>query len=104
MQTTALESRCGKCAGYVALTIFLATTMPRAAGEDISVRIEKSVAVLNKLDATTMFGRTKFSTEPKEHGMQLTHAMVVGQWQKKGGQLVKEVIWPNEAKTADILY
>jgi hypothetical protein len=29
---------------------------------------------------------------------------VVGQWQKKGGQLVKEVIWPNDAKTADILY
>ncbi len=50
MQTTGLESRCGKCAAYVALTVFLATTMPRAAGEDISVRIEKSVAVLNKLD------------------------------------------------------
>jgi hypothetical protein len=30
--------------------------------------------------------------------------MVLGQWQKKGGQLVKEVIWPTEAKTAEILY
>jgi hypothetical protein len=51
-----------------------------------------------------LFGRTKFSTEPKEHGLQVAHAMVLGQWQKKDGQLVKEVIWPREAKTADILY
>ncbi len=50
MQTTGHESRFGKCAAYVALTVFLATTMPRAAGEDISVRIEKAVAVLDKLD------------------------------------------------------
>src|SRR5260370_3032763 len=50
METTARGSRCGKCGGYVALPIVVATTMPRAAGEDISVRIEKSVAVLNKLD------------------------------------------------------
>jgi lipid-binding SYLF domain-containing protein len=50
MQTTGHESRCGKCAAYVALTVFLATTMAQAAGEDISVRIEKAVAVLDKLD------------------------------------------------------
>jgi hypothetical protein len=30
--------------------------------------------------------------------------MVLGQWQKKGGELVKEVIWPSAAKTADIIY
>jgi hypothetical protein len=30
--------------------------------------------------------------------------MVLAQWQKKDGKLVKEVIWPKEAKTADILY
>jgi len=33
-----------------ALAVILATTMPRAAGEDISVRIEKAGAVLDKLD------------------------------------------------------
>jgi branched-chain amino acid transport system substrate-binding protein len=64
----------------------------------------KVAAVLNKTDATTMFGRSKFSTEPKEHGLQLAHAMVLGQWQKKAGQIVKEVIWPREAKTADVIY
>lgn len=69
-----------------------------------SIDQAKVAAALNKTDATTLFGRTKFSTEPKEHGLQVAHAMVLGQWQKKGGQLVKEVIWPPEAKTADVLY
>ncbi len=69
-----------------------------------SIEQAKVAAALNKMDVTTMFGRTKFSTDPKEHGLQLAHAMVLGQWQKKGGQLVKEVIWPTAAKTADILY
>ena len=30
--------------------------------------------------------------------------MVLTQWQMKGGQLVKEVIWPLAASTAPILY
>ena len=51
-----------------------------------------------------MFGRTKFATDPKEHGLQIGHLMVLAQWQKKNGALTKEVIWPNEAKTADIIY
>src|SRR5262249_61686500 len=59
---------------------------------------------LNKMDVTTLFGKTKFSTDPKEHGLQIGHTMVVAQWQKKSGKLVKEVIWPNEAKTAEIIY
>src|SRR5262244_47137 len=61
-------------------------------------------AELNKMDVTTLFGRTKFSTDPKEHGLQIGHKMVLAQWQKKSGALVKEVIWPNEAKTADAMY
>jgi branched-chain amino acid transport system substrate-binding protein len=69
-----------------------------------SIDQAKVAAALNKLDVTTMFGRSKFSTDPKDHGLQLAHAMVLGQWQKKNGQLVKEVIWPNDAKTADIIY
>ena len=78
--------------------------LQHAIEESGSIDQAKVAAVLNKTDVTTMFGRTKFSNDPKEHGAQLAHAMVLGQWQKKGGQLVKEVIWPNEAKTADIIY
>jgi branched-chain amino acid transport system substrate-binding protein len=78
--------------------------LQHAIEESGSIDQAKVAAVLNKTDVTTLFGRTKFSTDPKEHGLQIAHAMVLGQWQKKNGQLVKEVIWPHEAKTADILY
>jgi branched-chain amino acid transport system substrate-binding protein len=69
-----------------------------------SVDPAKVAAELNKMDVTTFFGRTKFSTDPKNHGLQIGHEMVLAQWQKKNGQLVKEVIWPKAAKTADIVY
>ncbi len=69
-----------------------------------SVEPDKVAAELNKMDATTLFGKTKFATDPKEHGLQIGHEMVLAQWQKKDGTLVKEVVWPTAAKTADILY
>jgi branched-chain amino acid transport system substrate-binding protein len=69
-----------------------------------SIDQAKVAAALNAMDVTTLFGRTKFSTDPKEHGLQIAHDMVLGQWQKKDGKIVKEVIWPKAAKTADILY
>jgi len=69
-----------------------------------SIDQAKVASALNAMDVTTMFGRTKFSTDAKDHGLQLAHEMVLGQWQKKGDRIVKEVIWPKSAKTADILY
>ena len=69
-----------------------------------SIDQAKVAAELNTMDVTTLFGHTKFSTNPKEHGLQVGHEMVVAQWQKKNGKLGKEVIWPTSAKTADILY
>jgi branched-chain amino acid transport system substrate-binding protein len=69
-----------------------------------SIEPAKVAEALNKMDVTTMFGRTKFATDPKEHGLQIGHEMVVAQWQKKDGKLVKEVIWPKSAKTAEIAY
>jgi branched-chain amino acid transport system substrate-binding protein len=69
-----------------------------------SIDQEKVAAALNSIDATTLFGRTKFSTDPKSHGLQLVHDMVLEQWQKKDGKLVREVIWPKAAKTAEVLY
>jgi len=69
-----------------------------------SIDQAKVADALNKMDVTTLFGRTKFSAEAKDHGLQLGHQMVLAQWQKKGDKLVKEVIWPKEAKTAEVLY
>ncbi len=63
----------------------------------------KIVNALNKIDATTMFGRTGFAVDPKEHGLQLAHEMILRQWQKKNGRLIQEVIAPIPAKTADAL-
>ena len=30
--------------------------------------------------------------------------MVLAQWQMKDGKLVKEIVWPDEAKTANVIY
>ena len=51
-----------------------------------------------------MFGRTKFSTDPASHGLQVAHSVILSQWQKKDGDLAKQVIWPLSAATSPILY
>ena len=92
-------------AGYHAAGGYTAGLLLQHAIEQAgTIEQDKVAAALNKLDVTTLFGRTKFSNEPKEHGLQLAHQMVLRQWQKKGTQLTQEVIWPSSAKTAEPLY
>ena len=69
-----------------------------------SIDPAKVAAALDKTDATTLFGATKFSTDPKSHGLQIAHDMVLSQWQMKDGKLVKEVVWPLGAATAPAAY
>ena len=69
-----------------------------------SVEPDKVAAELNKMKATTLWGGTQFSTDPKSHGLQLSHQMVLTQWQMEGGKLVKEVIWPVSAATAKVAF
>jgi branched-chain amino acid transport system substrate-binding protein len=69
-----------------------------------SIDPEKVAAELNKMNVTTLWGATHFSTDPKSHGLQLAHQMVLTQWQMKDGKLVKEVIWPLAAATAPAKY
>ncbi len=65
----------------------------------------KVAGVLNSMDVTTFYGRTKFASAPNEHGLQVGHTMVVAQWQKdKSGKLVKQVVWPLASKSANFLY
>jgi branched-chain amino acid transport system substrate-binding protein len=60
---------------------------------------------LDEMDLLTFFGRIKFDTSPEAHGLQIGHSMVYIQWQKDaGGNLVKQVVWPKEGRTADPLY
>lgn len=67
-----------------------------------SVDPEKVTQALDKMNVTTFFGKTKFSSDPKAHGLQVGHQMVLAQWQKKDGKLVKEIVWPDAAKTANV--
>jgi branched-chain amino acid transport system substrate-binding protein len=69
-----------------------------------SIDPAKVAAALNAMNVTTLFGPCKFSTDPANHGLQLSHQMVLSQWQMKDGQLAKQVIWPIAAATAPILY
>ena len=78
--------------------------LQRAIEKAGSLDTDKVAAELNKTDVTTFFGEDKFATDAKNHGLQLTHKMVLGQWQKKGGNLEKEMVWPDGARTANLIY
>jgi len=62
-------------------------------------------AAMEKMDMLTAYGRIKFDTSAESHGLQIGHSMIYIQWQKdSSGNLVKQVVWPLEGKTADTLY
>ena len=65
---------------------------------------DKVAAELDKMNVTTLWGATKFSADPKSHGLQLAHQMVLTQWLTENGRLVKEVVWPATAATAPVKY
>ncbi len=69
-----------------------------------SIDPKKVAAALEKTDVTTFFGKDKFATDAKNHGLQVGHEMVLAQWQMKGGKLEKEIVWPAAARTAPMLY
>ncbi|MFN2135537.1 MAG: amino acid ABC transporter substrate-binding protein [Candidatus Promineifilaceae bacterium] len=58
---------------------------------------------LDAMDLLTFFGHIQFDTSEEAHGLQTGHSMVYIQWQDNG-ELVKEVVWPQEGATADLLY
>ena len=63
-----------------------------------SIDPDKVAAALNATDVTTFFGHVKFATDPKHHGLQIAHEMVLAQWQKKNGKLERQVVWPHAAQ------
>ena len=88
-------------AGGYACGLILQRAIEQAGSNDTA----KVSAALNNTDITTFYGKTKFATTPAEHGLQVGHAMVLAQWQKdKSGKMVKQVVWPLAAKSADLKY
>jgi hypothetical protein len=69
-----------------------------------SVDPDKVAEALNKMDVTTFFGQYRVATDPGHHGLQLAHKMVLAQWQMVDGKLTREVVWPLEAKSADLIF
>ena len=62
-------------------------------------------AAMDAMDMLTAYGRVMFDTSEEAHGLQIGHSMIYIQWQKDdAGNLVKQVVWPLEGKTADALY
>ncbi len=88
-------------AGGYACGLILQRAIEQAGGPDTA----KVANALNNTDITTFYGRTKFATAANEHGLQVGHAMVLAQWQKdKSGKMIKQVVWPLAAKSADLKY
>jgi branched-chain amino acid transport system substrate-binding protein len=82
--------------GYVA-GLILEEAMKKAGATDT----DKVKAALDAMDIMTFYGRIKFATGPKDHGLQVGHDMVYIQWQKdKQGKPVKQVVWPAAGATA----
>ena len=69
-----------------------------------SIDPEKVTAALNSTDVTTFFGHIKFATDPEHHGLQVAHEMVLAQWQKVSGKPGRQVVWPDAAKSAPLVY
>ncbi|MDP3181734.1 MAG: amino acid ABC transporter substrate-binding protein [Desulfobaccales bacterium] len=82
--------------GYVA-GLILQKAMEKAGSADTA----KVKAAIDAMDLMTFYGRLKFDTSPKAHGLQVGHDMVYIQWQKDAqGKPVKQVVWPEAGKTA----
>lgn len=95
----------GKDASYHAAGGYASgLVLQHAIEEADSLDADKVADKLNDLDADTFFGRTSFFTDPGHHGLQAGHSMVIAQWQKKGDQLVKEVVWPKAGATAPLAF
>ncbi len=65
---------------------------------------DKVTAALNAMDVTTFFGHVKFMTDPDHHGLQAAHEMVLAQWQESNGKLGRQVVWPEAAQSAPLIY
>jgi branched-chain amino acid transport system substrate-binding protein len=86
--------------GYVAGLI-----LQKAIESTGSLDTEAIKAALDGMDINTFFGHIQFDTSAENHGLQTGHSMVYIQWQKDAsGNLVKQVVWPLEGKTADLVY
>ncbi len=101
--TSRYTAKFGSAPSYHSAGGYAAGLVLQKALEDAgSTELAALRSALDKMDLMTFFGRTKFSTEAKTHGKQITHDMVYVQWLKDAsGKLATEIVWPLAAKSAD---
>ena len=86
--------------GYVAGLL-----LQKAIEDADSLDTQAVKSALDSQDMLTFFGYNKFDTSAAAHGLQVGHSMVYIQWQKDdAGNLVKQVVWPKEGASAEIVY
>jgi branched-chain amino acid transport system substrate-binding protein len=69
-----------------------------------SIDTDKVKQALDQEDMFTFYGRIKFDTTPKAHGLQIGHEMIIIQWQKEAkGKPQKVAVWPAAAATGNAI-
>ena len=97
------RSKYGNVPGYHAAGGYAAGLVLQKAIEDAgTLNSDKVKAALDGMDIYTMFGHIKFDTG-EYHGRQIGHKMVIIQWLKENGKLTKEIVYPEQAATANIV-
>ncbi|MFN2221022.1 MAG: amino acid ABC transporter substrate-binding protein, partial [Candidatus Promineifilaceae bacterium] len=103
--TDAYMAAYGEEPSYHAAGGYVAGLLLQKAIEDAgSLDTQAVKAALDNLDLLTFFGHNSFNTSAESHGLQEGHSMVYIQWQQEGDTLAKEVVWPAEGASAEILY
>ncbi|RMF28669.1 MAG: branched-chain amino acid ABC transporter substrate-binding protein, partial [Chloroflexi bacterium] len=102
---SAYKGKYGYEPGYHAAGGYAAGLVLQKAIEDAgSLDTAAIKSALEKMDIMIFFGHIKFDTGDA-HGKQLGHDMVYLQWQKDAsGNLVRQIVWPEAAKTAEPIY
>jgi branched-chain amino acid transport system substrate-binding protein len=85
--------------GYVAGLL-----LQKAIEDAGSLETDAVKAALDALDIGTFFGSIKFDTSAENHGLQIGHSMVYIQWQDEGGTPTRQIVWPTDGATAEIVY
>jgi len=100
----AYKAKYGKLPGYHAAGGYAAGLLLQYVIEHVGLDTEKAKKLLDSLDLMTFWGHIKFYSGADKHGLQIGHSMVLVQWQKENGKLVKVIIYPEEAAQAKPLY
>ena len=102
--TTKYRQMFGYDPGYHAALFYAGgLVLEKAITEAGSIEQELVEAALKAMDLMTFYGRIKFDTQ-KNFGLQVGHEIVYLQWQKGTYRLERQIVWPEVAASARLVY